>query len=100
MTHLCIKNTIDAAVYALQDSKQEGIDAALDDSKRNEKITVSELMSLFGRVEKDEHGVAFIFAHDSRDDDENDGTHFLPPPPPRAAGPESEDEGDGLVDEE
>lgn len=102
MTHLCIKNTIDAAIYALQGSKQESIDAALDDSKRKEKITVQELMRLFGRVETGEDGIPFIFAHDSRgDDDEHDyngGTRSSPPP--RPAGRESEDEGDGIVDEE
>jgi hypothetical protein len=104
-THLCIKNTIDAAIYALQDSKQESIDAALDDSKRKERITVRELMSLFGRLETHdgtETGIPYIFAYDSKGDDdehdEDDGMRFSPPA--RAAGRESEDEGDGIVDEE
>jgi SNF2 family DNA or RNA helicase len=102
MTHLCVKNTIDAAIYTLQSSKQENIDAALDDSKRKEKITVSELMSLFGRVERDENDIPFIFAHDDSHDDEgghdDDGLRFSPPPHP--AGRESEDEGGGIVDDE
>lgn len=101
MTHMCIKNTIDAAIYALQGSKQESIDAALDDSKRKERISVKELMALFGRVETDENDMPFIFAHDSRGDDDeyddNDGARFTAPA--RAAGRESEDDGDGIVDE-
>jgi hypothetical protein len=102
MTHLCVKNTIDAAIYALQGSKQENIDAALDDSQRKEKITVGELMGLFGRVDTDEDGTPFIFAHDDRDDDDggrDDGSLRFSPPP-HAPGRESEDEGDGLINEE
>jgi SNF2 family DNA or RNA helicase len=101
MTHLCVKNTIDAAIYALQSSKQENIDAALDDSKRKDKISVGELMSLFGSVEKDEDGRPFIFAHDDSHDD--DFGHYdgglRSSPPPHAAGRESEDDGDGIMDE-
>lgn len=86
---LVVKNTIDEAIIALQKSKQITIDAALDDSKRKEKVNTKELMSLFGRVEKDEHGKPFIFAHE----DDNGGVGRVPPPP---AERESDDEGDGL----
>jgi hypothetical protein len=102
MLKLCVKNTIDTAIAALQGSKQENIDAALDDSKRKEILDTSELLSLFGRVVEDEDGRPFIFAHDGRgDDDELDDDGSLSrSTPPFARGRESEDEGDdGIVDD-
>jgi len=50
MARLVIKGTIDEAIYALQGSKQLAIDAALDDSQRKERLSISELMRLFGQV--------------------------------------------------
>jgi hypothetical protein len=102
MLKLCVKNTIDTAIAALQGSKQESIDAALDDSKRKEILGTNELMSLFGRVIEDEEGRPFIFAHEDRDgDDENDDDGSLSrSTPPFARGRDSEDEGDeGIVDD-
>lgn len=86
---LVVKNTIDEAIIALQRSKQITIDAALDDSKRKEKVNTKELIGLFGRVVQDKHGKPFVFAHE--DDDEN--ADRVPPPP---AERESDDEGDGM----
>jgi len=100
MTHFVVKNSIDAAIYALQGSKQEEIDAALDDSKRKERISVKELMGLFGRVTEDEDGKPFIFAHDGKDDECEEENGLRRSPPPFVPGRESEDEGDGILDEE
>ena len=102
MTHLCVKNTIDAAIYALQSSKQENIDAALDDSKRKEILGTPDLLRLFGRVVDDEEGRPFIFAHDDKDDDDEygDDGSLSRSTPPFARRRESEDEGDeGIVDD-
>lgn len=93
----------------------------MDDSTRKERISIHELMRLFGRyvnetynsmqclrrfanlhlrcrVHEDENGVPFIFAHedDSNDADDN-SSHFTPPP--RAADHASDDEGDGMDDD-
>jgi hypothetical protein len=102
MTKLCVKNTIDAAIAALQGSKQENIDAALDDSKRKEIMSVGDLMGLFGRVVEDEEGKPFIFARDGRDDDDrdehDDDDDLRLATPPFVRGRQSEDEGDdGIV---
>jgi hypothetical protein len=99
MTHLCVKNTIDAAIYNLQDNKQESIDAALDDSNRKESITPFELMSLFGKVSEDENGRPFIFAHDGRHDDDEriEDESMRSSPPSRAPERESEDEDSGFM---
>ena len=53
MARLVIKGSIDEAIYALQASKQAHIDQALDDSQRKERLSINELMRLFGQVWKD-----------------------------------------------
>lgn len=95
MTRLLVRNSIDEAVMALQESKQISIDAAMDESKRKEKIPLPELMRLFGRVSKDENGRPFVFA--AGDDDEGDENATRPPAP--AAERPSDEEGDGIVDD-
>jgi hypothetical protein len=99
MARLVIKGTIDEAIYALQGSKQQAIDQALDDSQRKERLSINELMKLFGQVREDEEfGQPFIFAHeDELDDKDDDISHFTPPP--RAAERASDDEGDGFDDD-
>lgn len=102
MTKVCVKNTIDAAISALQDDKQDSIDAVLDDSKRKEMLSVGDLMRLFGRVVENEDGKPFVFAHDNRDDDDehNEDDSLRRSPPPFARGRLCEDEGDeGIVDD-
>lgn len=111
-----MKGTIDQAIYCLQGMKQEIIDKAsefeakrvdisavltrdiVDDSTREERLSIHQLMCLFGRVEETEDGVPFIFAHgnDSNDADD-DSSHFTPPP--RAADHASDEEGDGIDDD-
>lgn len=99
MTRLCVKNTIDAAIFALQTVKQVQIDAAMDDKTRKEKLDVQDLMRLFGGpVREDENGRPFIFAHD----DKNDGDDDEPArsPPRYAADRDSDDEGDPLINDD
>lgn len=96
MASLMVRNTIDEAMFQLQETKQEPIDAAMEGSGRKERVSVHELMRLFGRVHEDENGQPFIFAHNAYgdgDDEENDTHHS---PPPRAAENSSDEEGDGL----
>ena len=96
MASLMVRNTIDEAICVLQESKQEDIDVAMESSGRKERIPVTELMRLFGRVHDDANGQPFIFPHDPNDnggDDENNTHH---PPPPRAAEHPSDEEGDDL----
>jgi hypothetical protein len=82
-------------VVHLQSDKQQVIDTAMDDSKRKEKLSINELMRLFGQVHEDEDGKPFIFAHEESDDDkDDDSAHFSPPR--RAAERASVEEGDGL----
>lgn len=98
MVRLVVRNTIDEAIFALQATKQEAIDAAMD-GERDETVTIAELMRPFGRVHEDENGRPFIFAHDedSKDDGDDDSTNFTPPP--RAAERTSDEEGDGIDDD-
>lgn len=62
MTRLVVKNTIDAALVAIKERKQMEIDEVMDDSKRREKLSVHDLLRLFGPVGEDEEGKPFIFA--------------------------------------
>lgn len=70
MSQMCVRNTIDEAIVSLQESKQIPIDAAMNDFSSKEKLSVMELMSLFGHV-GEEDGKPFIFANQP-DDDENE----------------------------
>jgi hypothetical protein len=99
MARLVIKGTIDEAIYALQGNKQQAIDAALSDSQRKERLSIGELMRLFGQVREDEEGIPFIFAHEDGPDDKDDDDSSRSTPPPRAADHASDDEGDGLDDD-
>lgn len=70
----------------------------VDDSTREERLSIHQLMRLFGRVEETEDGVPFIFAHeDDGNDADDDSSHFTPPP--RAADHASDEEGDGIDDD-
>jgi hypothetical protein len=96
MARILIRNSIDTAIMALQESKQISIDSVMNSSGRNEKIGLSELMQLFGRVEQDKQGRPYIFAH-GEGGEVDDGE---PRPPGYAADHESNEEGDGMVDDD
>ena len=69
MLRLVVKNTIDEAIVALQEAKQIQIDAVMDDSKRKEKLSINDLMRLFGKVGEDGEGRPFIFAEGANDEE-------------------------------
>jgi hypothetical protein len=64
---LVVKNTIDQAMMAVKERKQIEIDEVMSNSKMKEKLTVEDLMRLFGKVEEDEDGKPFIFADEPED---------------------------------
>ncbi|KAF2772880.1 P-loop containing nucleoside triphosphate hydrolase protein [Teratosphaeria nubilosa] len=86
MTRFVIKNSIDAAMMAMQERKQIEIDEVMNDAKKADKLTVNDLMRLFGEV-REIDGKAFIFADVDEtnteehlrlpDVDEEDENHFL-----------------------
>lgn len=65
----------------------------MDESKRKEKLSIHELMRLFGQVKEDGEGQPFIFAEDAfNDDEEFEST--------RPAEQLSEDDEDGMGNDE
>jgi hypothetical protein len=96
MARILIRNSIDTAIMALQESKQISIDSVMNSSGRNEKIGLSELMQLFGWVEQDKQGRPYIFAHGEG----GEADDAEPRPPGYAADHESNEEGDGMVDDD
>lgn len=88
-----VKGSIDEAIVRLQKNKQIDIDAVMDDSKRKEKLSIHELMRLFGQVKEDGDGHPFIFAEDAFDEDEE-------PQHMRPVEELSENDEDGMGNEE
>ena len=68
LTRFVCRNTIDEAMMQVKDKKQMEIDELMNNSKLSEKLTVEDLMRLFGKVEEDEEGKPFIFADAESDD--------------------------------
>ena len=52
----------------VKERKQIEIDELMNNSKLREKLTVQDLMRLFGKVEEDGEGKPFIFADERSDD--------------------------------
>ena len=88
ITRFVIRNTVDEKLQALQEDKKERIDAAIgDDGKREAKLSLQELLRLFGPVQDDE-GKEFILVDD--DDEyadtmptianEHEDNAYVPPP--------------------
>ena len=65
MTRLVIKGSIDAALMQMKDRKQIEIDEVMQDAKRHDKLTVHDLMRLFGDLGEDSEGKPFIFAEEA-----------------------------------
>lgn len=94
MLRLIVKNTIDEAIIALQERKQVEIDAVMDDSKRKEKLSVQDLMRLFGgNVGEDGEGRPFIIAEEA-------GSGVVGPEQSVPADASTDDEGDMMGNEE
>jgi SNF2 family DNA or RNA helicase len=68
LTRFVCRNSIDEAMMQVKERKQIEIDELMNNSKLREKLTVQDLMRLFGKVEEDEDGKPFIFADERSDD--------------------------------
>lgn len=62
MTRFVVENTIDAAMMEMKERKEMEIDTVMENPRLKEKLTVEELMRMFGEVRTDEGGRPFIFA--------------------------------------
>ncbi|PSN62122.1 hypothetical protein BS50DRAFT_561205 [Corynespora cassiicola Philippines] len=61
MTRMCVRNTIDDRIMAMQKKKQEEIDEIMEDGGRTVKrLSIRDLISLFGNVKEDEGGRPYI----------------------------------------
>lgn len=92
MTRLVVKDTIDEKIMRMQESKQKAIDEVMEDRNGKEKLSIQELMQLFGDVGKKD-GKAFIFAQ-GRDKGETAGESG------KCVDPTEEDEDGHLGEEE
>ncbi|OCL08694.1 hypothetical protein AOQ84DRAFT_35896 [Glonium stellatum] len=69
MTRFCVKNTVDEKLIQMQEKKQAEIDDVMeDDGTRLKKLTLKELMRLFGPIREEEDGTPFILVDDPIDD--------------------------------
>lgn len=62
MTRFVVENTIDAAMMEMKERKELEIDTVMENPRLKEKLSVEELMRMFGEVRTDEGGRPFIFA--------------------------------------
>ena len=68
LVKLIVKNSIDEAMVAVKERKQIEIDDVMNSGKMKQKLTVSDLMRLFGDVHEDSDGIPFIFADEAEDE--------------------------------
>lgn len=68
LTRLIVKNTIDETMMAIKERKNLEIDEVMN-SQLHERLSVEDLMTLFGGVGTDEEGRAFIFADEEGDEE-------------------------------
>lgn len=64
ITRLIVKNTVDEKLQAMQEAKAKIIGDAIDEEKMSDKLSLTDLMRLFGRVQMDENHKPFILADD------------------------------------
>lgn len=67
ITRFVVKNTVDEKLQQMQLVKAKKIGAAIDDSKMLEKLSMDELLRLFGTVEHDGDNKPFILVDDDYD---------------------------------
>ncbi|PIA88970.1 DNA repair protein RAD5 [Cercospora beticola] len=72
MTRFVVENTIDAAMMALKEKKEKEIDEVMENPRLKEKLTVEELLRMFGEVRHDEGGQPFIFAEGVENEEDHD----------------------------
>lgn len=66
MQRLIVRDTIDEDLAKMQARKQKDIDEAMgENGKKREKMSMSELLSLFGTIGRDERGNPFIIPDDA-----------------------------------
>ncbi|KAF2432590.1 hypothetical protein EJ08DRAFT_695349 [Tothia fuscella] len=63
MTRFVVEKTVDENMIRMQERKQHEIDRVMDGEKRK-KLTITELLSLFGEVEEGDDGQPFILVED------------------------------------
>lgn len=88
ITRLVVKNTVDEKLQEIQDEKEKAIGAAIDDNTMLEKLSLQDLMGLFGPVTLDDNRKPFILVDDEgeyeglapRNWDHPDGEEFGLPP--------------------
>lgn len=61
LTKFCVKNTVDDRLVEMQEKKQKEIDEVMDDKNETaKKLSVRDLMRLFGNLDEDSTGRPFI----------------------------------------
>ncbi|KAI5363033.1 putative helicase, Zinc finger, RING-type, Zinc finger, RING/FYVE/PHD-type [Septoria linicola] len=70
MTRFVVENTIDAAMMAMKERKEAEIDEVMENPRLKEKLSMDELLRMFGDVGHDENGHPFIFAETGEEDHE------------------------------
>ena len=69
MTRLVVKNSIDAALMNMKDRKQVEINEVME--TKHDRLTVHDLLRLFGNVGEDGEGRPFIFPSDENKEPEH-----------------------------
>ena len=83
MTRFCVKDTVDAQLIHMQERKQGEIDTVMeDDGDRVKKMTIKDLMRLFGPV-KDDDEESGGTTKEKRDNAEKGENHEPDPSPLR-----------------
>ncbi|KAJ4301538.1 hypothetical protein N0V90_003631 [Kalmusia sp. IMI 367209] len=61
LTRFCVKNTVDERLIQMQEKKQKEIDSVMkDDGSKVKKMSIRDLMRLFGNLQEDNNGRPFI----------------------------------------
>lgn len=79
LTRFCVKTSVDERLVEMQERKQAEIDSVMkeDAAARASKMSIRDLMRLFGNLEEDENGRPFILIDnpDRRGGFHADGDH-------------------------
>ena len=73
MLHLGISNTIDERMEAIKKDKQLKIDAMVDENEVRKRLSVQDMLRLFGKVEQDEEGRIRVVEDGNEGDGEENG---------------------------
>lgn len=69
LTRFCVKNTVDERLIQMQERKEKEIDSVMkeDAGAKAGKMSIRDMLRLFGNVHDDEQGRPFIWTNDSND---------------------------------